>query len=115
MNALETLPNGWLQALREWCEQTSEIDKMWMYGSRARGEHQEGSDLDLVVSIAGYHNNTPLGIWCSMRDEWQSELGLKISHRVDLRFPEGAPAKWVDNFQRDKVMIFERARSNHQP
>lgn len=38
-------------AIVEWAERHSEISRVYLYGSRARGDHLEDSDIDLAIEV----------------------------------------------------------------
>lgn len=45
---------GALAALRRVFEQSPGLEKVWVYGSRARGDHRPESDIDLVFDAPGW-------------------------------------------------------------
>lgn len=62
-------------------DRQDDIAALWLYGSRARGEHHEGSDYDLAVAFADWVDD-PLERRLRpelLAEQWRTELG----------FPEG--------------------------
>ena len=43
-----------LAAIRALCAQTPGLDRLWIFGSRARGDHRQRSDIDLVADAPGW-------------------------------------------------------------
>ena len=43
-----------LAAIRRLCERTPGLEQVWVFGSRARGDHRDRSDIDLVADAPGW-------------------------------------------------------------
>lgn len=41
----------YLPSLENWCQQQSQLKKLWIYGSRAKGTASEESDIDIAFEI----------------------------------------------------------------
>ena len=70
-----------LRAISEWASGIAQINEVWLYGSRARGDHRPDSDVDLAVVVAGEAVSDRLGIW--MFKSWDP---LHLSRRVQLEW-----------------------------
>ncbi len=65
--------------LKKLAEETSQIEVLWLYGSQAKGNATEHSDIDLAVAFKDYEEDI---IERRLRPEilaieWQQELGLE--------------------------------------
>lgn len=83
---------------------TKPVSKAWIFGSFARGEEREDSDVDILVSI------TP-GEKFSLLDhaKWIYELEDLLLRTVDL-VKEGTLLPFAqDSANHDKILIYERA------
>ena len=52
------------------------VDKLWVFGSRVRGQGREDSDLDVLVEFK--HRGFSLLEFIALEQEIQDELGLKV-------------------------------------
>ena len=77
--------------------------KVWLFGSFARGEENEMSDVDLLIQ---FDHSTPIGLfaYARMHRELEERLGCKVDlvEEGTLRPTIAAAAK------KDMKMIYER-------
>lgn len=74
-----------------------------VFGSVARGEAGEKSDVDLVVKIG----RLPLGIWGFMA--FKEELERVLQKKVDVISESALSPKLKSKIERDLTPIYERA------
>jgi len=82
---------------------TQPVTKAWMFGSFARGEEREDSDVDIIVTL---DSNAHVGLikFSSMR----CDLEELLQRNVDL-VTEGSLMPFaVESANRDKKLIYER-------
>ena len=82
---------------------TQPVLKAWLFGSYARGEEREDSDIDLLVK---FDRSIPIGLFAYLRIH--RELEEKLGRKVDL-VEEGTlrPAA-QSTANRDLRVIYER-------
>ncbi len=77
------------------------VKSMRLFGSYARGEATEHSDVDLLIDRGSLRSGFALGgLYADLRDGLQKEL--------DLVTTQGADADFLPHIQPDEVMIFEQ-------
>ena len=83
---------------------TQPVNRVWLFGSYARGEETPESDVDILVA---FDHSKPIGLFAYAR-MWR-ELEERLGTKVDL-VEEGTlrPAA-EQTANRDKIMIYERA------
>jgi hypothetical protein len=83
---------------------TQPVLKVWLFGSYARGEEREDSDVDLLVK---FDRSIPIGLFAYSR--MHRELEEKLGRKVDL-VEEGTlrPAAQI-TANRDLKIIYERS------
>ena len=82
---------------------TQPIDKAWVFGSFARNENDEDSDIDIIVKFTP---NISVGLfkYCRIIRELTEILNVK----VDL-VEEGSLLPFaVESAEHDKILIYER-------
>jgi hypothetical protein len=78
------------------------VRKVWLFGSYARGDADENSDVDVLVDI---DSSQPVG-WNYF--SWNEELSSKLNKKVDI-VSAGWENKYVKPFiDKDKRIIYER-------
>ncbi|MCJ2079877.1 nucleotidyltransferase family protein [Methylobacterium sp. J-090] len=68
-----TFPSDIATRLSSWAERKPAISELWLFGSRARGDHRPDSDVDLAIWLPG-HKGQALALYVAKGDEWQSEI-----------------------------------------
>lgn len=74
-----------LRTLREWADANGNLRQIWMFGSRARGEARENSDVDLALALMppdGKHDWAAGNYWaldCEWKRQLQAIVGCDVS------------------------------------
>jgi predicted nucleotidyltransferase len=70
------LPNESVLALCSWAEANGNVQELWLFGSRARGEAREDSDVDLALALMPPTGKTnwALGNYFRFEIEWKRQL-----------------------------------------
>jgi uncharacterized protein len=78
------------------------VRKVWLFGSYARGDADENSDVDVLVDI----DYIP-GI-ASDYITWRDDLANRLNKKVDI-VSAGWESKYIKPFiDKDKLIIYER-------
>lgn len=81
---------------------TQPIERAWLFGSFARGEAREDSDVDILVNFT---DQTKIGMKF-MRII--NELEARLKRQVDL-VEEDTLVPWLKPYvEQDKILIYER-------
>jgi predicted nucleotidyltransferase len=70
--------------LRNWASTRSCIAKLWVFGSRVRGDHRPGSDLDVAINVVPIGELHPCEVFLMRCDKWMAELTAATGHFVHL-------------------------------
>lgn len=84
---------------------TQPVIKAWLFGSFARGEQREDSDVDILVQ---FDHGRPIGLlrYAGMWREIEELVGRKVDLVEDGTLMPFA----VESANRDKQLIYERAK-----
>ncbi|TFD97110.1 nucleotidyltransferase domain-containing protein [Jeotgalibacillus sp. R-1-5s-1] len=78
-----------------------DVNRLLLFGSRAHGDYQERSDVDLALEAPGLSNGSWL-LLCQEIEEVETLL------KIDLVRLDGAPEKLLIEVQRCHHVLFER-------
>jgi len=102
------------EIVTDWADPHREIKRVFLFGSRARGDSTSDSDVDLALVVVGiegqnaytrYHIN--MNVW---KDELKSALGRSISM---VRLSDNSDPKILAAIARDGVLLCERLSEYH--
>lgn len=82
---------------------TQPVLKAWVFGSYARGEEHEDSDIDLLVEL---DESQRIGL--KFFGMW-GELEELLGRDVDLATENGLADYARNSINRDKILVYERA------
>jgi predicted nucleotidyltransferase len=77
---------------------------VYLFGSRARGDGDEHSDVDVAVLLREAPPATLAGLLCGRRDQLQEALGIP----VDLIVLNRAELDLIHQILRDGVLVLDR-------
>ena len=83
--------NEWISGLRLWAEANGNVRQLWLFGSRARGEARENSDVDIALALI------PLTIPPDRRQSIKSNRKVRASTRPIVSL--GLAAEFGDRCQ----------------
>lgn len=72
-------------SIKAWAAGCQIITRVLVYGSRARGDHSDSSDLDIAIELTPELDfGTALGTWCEEKESWTKELGARLPWKLHL-------------------------------
>jgi uncharacterized protein len=81
------------------------VERVWLFGSRARGDQFERSDIDLAIEAPDMEPHDWLRISLDFAEEAPTLL------LIDLVRLEEAPAHLREQIQNEGMIVYERARA----
>ena len=74
--------------LASWAARKPLVGRVFLFGSRVRGDHSSNSDLDIAIELdpAECHGDQSGGLatWMRDTDDWQEEIAKMIPLKIDL-------------------------------
>jgi predicted nucleotidyltransferase len=100
------------QQLSSWARHVACVRRLWIYGSRARGDAGPQSDLDVAVEIDPIGNDeTPDVSFIATASQWRAELAPNIPFKLHLQWydPAGSYPEVQRGVETSGVLVYERA------
>lgn len=80
------LEDAW-KILREWARENPDVCTVYIYGSRAKGDFDKSSDLDIALEIDPEQGNIDsYTFWVSHSKEYDQKLQSLFSYKVHLEY-----------------------------
>lgn len=85
---------AWLETIRTWALRTVDVDRVWVFGSRATGVRRPKAapsavpDLDVAYTLRGSDPGSLFGLACAEGSCWQAMLQRRIPIPVQLEFAD---------------------------
>lgn len=76
-------------ALSQWAANKPLVARLWIFGSRARGDHRTDSDIDIAIELDltaadGVDESGGFATWSFETDDWEHELATLLPFTIDL-------------------------------
>jgi predicted nucleotidyltransferase len=80
------MQDEWLRGLFAWAAANENVRELWLFGSRARCDAREDSDVDLALALMPPDGNRDwaLGNYFAFESEWKRELEAIVGRAVSI-------------------------------
>src|SRR5258707_11681836 len=80
------MQDEWLRGLCAWSAANENVRELWLFGSRARGDARESSDVDLALALMPPRGNHDwaLGNYLCLEREWKRQLEAIVRRAVSI-------------------------------
>lgn len=96
------IPTHLVQAIKNIVSAYDAVSSVWVFGSRARGDHEARSDIDLAVKSMNLDDRN----WTILQEKIEEIETLLM---IDLIRFDTAPTELKNNIQKEGVKIYERS------
>ena len=90
--------------IRTWAGDQPEILEVWLYGSRARGNNRDNSDIDLAIVTAGEDFGSRFSCWAF--GEWRTTLKLSREVHLEWHDPNTSTEKVGPGVEQDGICLY---------
>ena len=102
----ETFPRGRLiEDLAGRLAHHPAVERVWLFGSRARGDNLERSDIDLAIEAPSMRPYD----WLKIKLDFEEEAPTLLL--IDLVRWEEAPEELREQIRDEGIVVYERARA----
>ena len=88
MRHAESIPDEWVARLIEWARTHDRIERLFIFGSRARGDNKPDSDLDVAILLSGNDPSEVLAYGICMAKRWREEVHELLPVPIHLQFAD---------------------------
>lgn len=102
--------------LVQWARAKPLVGKLFIFGSRARGDHRPDSDIDIAIELdmsadVGVDDSGGLATWMFEADGWEKELASLLPYKVDLEWFRGHDTPTIQNgIDQSSILVYQKAR-----
>jgi uncharacterized protein len=103
--------------LAHWAATKPLVEHAWIFGSRARGQEQPGSDLDIAIELdlsAAQEVDESGGsaTWMLETGTWETELAALFPYEIDLEQFMGDKTPIISGaLKRSSALAYEKSKS----
>jgi hypothetical protein len=109
----DTRPD-WLLAIKNWAVGVPQVDRVWIFGSRATGSRTPKEnpssvpDLDIAYTLTGGESGELLGLAMCEGDDWRAQLQAAIPVPIDLQLAQADDARVWPAVLAHGVLVYAR-------
>ncbi|WP_188769981.1 nucleotidyltransferase family protein [Novosphingobium endophyticum] len=82
------LPKGWRELAAHWAAEKDRIRELHLFGSRAKGNFTDESDVDIAYVLTGTDPGEVLAYSICEAAGWEGELQVLLASPVDLEMAD---------------------------
>jgi predicted nucleotidyltransferase len=101
--------------LCRWAASKPLVNRLWIFGSRARGDYRPDSDLDVAIELdlsaaSGVDESGGLATWMLDTTGWRDELQQLTGLAVDLQHFDGPRTPTIQSgLQQSSLLVYAKA------
>lgn len=94
----------------EWAKTHPEISRIYLYGSRARGDHEPDSDIDLGIQMNATKDEDAYTVWFFWIEDFKASPDLCLEHAIDLQWyePNAGLTRVGPGVERDGILLYSK-------
>lgn len=95
--------------IRVWAGAISMVQRVWIFGSRAKGNNKPESDLDVAIEIdATGTDSTAILLYIHNIQKWSDELQMVTAYKLDLELYDPAHVVVYEGVNKYGILIYSQ-------
>lgn len=95
--------------ITQWAISKKEVQRVFLFGSRARKEDRPGSDVDIALLVTDLNGESADTRYYWNRRYWKEELGSALERPVSIvRLVDNGRTDIQDSIARDGILLYEK-------
>ncbi|MCK4742899.1 MAG: nucleotidyltransferase domain-containing protein [Sulfuriflexus sp.] len=98
------------QLVSKWAKEKREIKSVHFFGSRVKGTHTGGSDLDIAIKLMpDLEESGGLSTWMRYSDQWAAELNSLVPYVVQAEWDDGENTNIINKgLSEARMFVYEK-------
>lgn len=98
--------------IKEWASSNPLVKRAYLYGSRAKGDHKEDSDIDIAIEIdTEKGDSNTLATWTCNAEKWRQELQPLLKYKLHLEWEALQETPKIKNgLDESSILLYERKK-----
>ena len=104
--------------LANWSAGKPLVSRVWVFGSRARGDHRSDSDVDVAIELdlahsEGMDESGGLATWMFDTKGWREEIEALVPYKLDLQQYRGTDTPTIHKaLATSSVLVYDKSGPN---
>ena len=97
-----------------WAAEKPLVKRLWLFGSRVRGDHRPDSDVDVAIELdmsaaKGLDESGGTAAWAFDTGSWKPELDCLLSLVVDLQRYNFGETNFIQScLDKSSILVYEK-------
>jgi predicted nucleotidyltransferase len=102
--------------LARWAAQHPEVHRIYIFGSRARGDHRPDSDLDIAVELVeNLDESGGLAAWMTeLKPAWLPEVQALLPFKIDFQRYGSTTPTVAEGVTKSSRLVYERQQGGDE-
>lgn len=99
------------EIIKKWAESEPLIKEVYIFGSRARNDYRENSDIDIAVKIEKRPNDdSPLATWFYEGNNLKNRLSKLLPYELQLEYLDNKTKTVLSGIKESSILVYKRQK-----
>lgn len=97
------------EIIKKWAESEPLIKEVYIFGSRARNDYRENSDIDIAVKIEKRPNDdSPLATWFYEGNNLKNRLSKLLPYELQLEYLDNKTKTVLSGIKESSILVYKK-------